>query len=180
MERKAHDATGQTSSTSDVGKSTTLARHVGASLRAHGMQLATAESCTGGLIGELLTDVPGSSEYYLGGVIAYSNEIKKMLLDVSAETLASEGAVSAATAVEMAEGVRRRFGADVSVSVTGIAGPTGGGPSKPVGLVYIAVSTASGTEASRHQFSGSRSDVRAGAAAVALRSVLSRVDGGVS
>lgn len=107
------------------------------------LTLATAESCTGGLIGHRLTEVPGSSEYFLGGIIAYSNEIKVRVLGVKPETLNRHGAVSAETAGEMVRGVRRVLGADVAVSVTGIAGPGGGTADKPIGLTYIAVAAAS-------------------------------------
>jgi PncC family amidohydrolase len=106
------------------------------------LTLATAESCTGGLIGHRLTEVPGSSEYFLGGIIAYSNVIKERLLGVKPETLERHGAVSAETAGEMARGARRVLGADVAVSVTGIAGPGGGTIDKPNGLTYIALATA--------------------------------------
>ena len=102
-----------------------------------GLTVATAESCTGGLIGYSLTEIPGSSEYYLGGVIGYSNAAKIEQLGVPAKTIDQHGAVSAQTAVAMAEGARRRFGADYGISVTGVAGPGGGSPEKPVGLVYI-------------------------------------------
>jgi nicotinamide-nucleotide amidase len=103
------------------------------------MTLATAESCTGGLIGHLVTNVSGSSDYYLGGVIAYANQVKCEQLGVSAETLSNAGAVSRETAIQMARGVRRLLRSDYSLSVTGIAGPTGGTPDKPVGLTYIAL-----------------------------------------
>jgi PncC family amidohydrolase len=105
----------------------------------HRLTLATAESCTGGLIGHRLTNVPGSSEYFLGGIIAYANVIKERVLSVSRQTLDTHGAVSAETAVEMARGARRMLGVDIAISVTGIAGPGGGTPEKPVGLVYIAL-----------------------------------------
>ncbi len=104
------------------------------------MTLATAESCTGGLIGHRLTNVPGSSEYFLGGVVAYSYDAKEHLLGVQHNTLYDHGAVSPETAIEMARGVRRALGADIGLSVTGIAGPGGGLPGKPVGLVYICLS----------------------------------------
>ncbi len=113
--------------------------HIGPLLRRRGQTIATAESCTGGLIGSLLTDVSGSSDYYLGGVIAYANEVKQQLLGVDAATLAAVGAVSEQVALAMARGVRHLLGADYGLSTTGIAGPTGGTPDKPVGLVYIAL-----------------------------------------
>jgi PncC family amidohydrolase len=104
------------------------------------LKLATAESCTGGLVGHRLTNVPGSSGYLEGGVIAYSYEAKERLLGVHHDTLYEHGAVSAETALEMARGVRKALGADIGIAVTGIAGPGGGLPGKPVGLVYIALS----------------------------------------
>jgi PncC family amidohydrolase len=116
-----------------------LEEEVGELLRAKRLTLATAESCTGGLLGHLITNVPGSSAYFLGGVVAYSNEAKERLLGVRHETLMEEGAVSAAVALEMARGARALFGADLALSTTGIAGPGGGTPQKPVGLVYIAL-----------------------------------------
>jgi PncC family amidohydrolase len=116
---------------------------VGALLTEQGLTLTTAESCTGGLLAHRITNVPGSSAYYLGGFIAYANEAKEALLGVDHETLLAFGAVSEETAREMARGARQRLGAEVAVSVTGIAGPTGGTPEKPVGLVYIALSARS-------------------------------------
>ena len=112
---------------------------IGQLLRQHHLTLAAAESCTGGLIGHRLTDVPGSSDYFLGGIIAYSNDIKERLLGVKLETLQTRGAVSAETAIEMARGARRALGTDLAVSVTGIAGPGGGTADKPIGLTYVAV-----------------------------------------
>src|SRR5262249_38412939 len=103
--------------------------------RAQGLTLATAESCTGGLVAGRLTAIPGSSDVVLGGIVSYANEVKRDVLGVSAETLAVHGAVSAETAVEMVQGARRALGADVAVSITGVAGPDGGTPEKPVGLV---------------------------------------------
>ena len=114
--------------------------------RERGLTLATAESCTGGLVAARLTSVPGSSDVFLGGVVAYANEVKEAELDVPAEVLAEHGAVSAETAAAMARGARERLGADVAVAVTGIAGPGGGTPEKPVGLVYL---HAAGPAASR-------------------------------
>ena len=118
----------------------TLEVVVGRLLAQRGLTVGTAESCTGGLIGHRLTDVPGSSEYFLGGIIAYSNEIKERVLGVNHATLETHGAVSAETALEMAYGARRVLGVDIAVSVTGIAGPGGGSADKPVGLVYICLS----------------------------------------
>ena len=123
---------------------------VGALLRQRGLTLATAESCTGGLLGHRLTNVTGSSDYYLGGVIAYANTAKVALLRVDAELLAREGAVSAAVALQMASGVRRRLRADIGVATTGIAGPSGGSPEKPVGLVYIALAAPGGERCEQH------------------------------
>ena len=117
----------------------TLEVVVGQLLSQHQLTLATAESCTGGLIGHRLTNVPGSSEYFLGGIIAYANEIKEHVLGVSQQTLEIHGAVSAETALEMARGARHVLGVDLAVSVTGIAGPGGGTDEKPVGLTYVAL-----------------------------------------
>jgi len=114
---------------------------VGRMLAERKLTLATAESCTGGLLGHRITDVPGSSDYYQGGIIAYSYDAKERLLSVHHDTLYEHGAVSAETALEMARGARKALGTDVGVSVTGIAGPGGGMPGKPVGLVYIALSS---------------------------------------
>jgi len=113
---------------------------VGRMLAERKLKLATAESCTGGLVGHRLTNVPGSSGYLEGGVIAYSYEAKERLLGVHHDTLYEHGAVSAETALEMARGARKALGADIGIAVTGIAGPGGGLPGKPVGLVYIALS----------------------------------------
>ena len=118
---------------------TTLAAVVGQRLLAAGATLAVAESCTGGLIGELLTAVPGSSRYFLGGVISYANELKRDLLGVRADTLQTHGAVSEPTVIEMADGVRRVTGATWGIAVSGVAGPGGGTPDKPVGTVFIAI-----------------------------------------
>ncbi len=119
----------------------TLAGVVGAALRAARQTLATAESCTGGMIGAALTDVPGSSEYYLGGVVSYANEAKRELLGVEQNLLDAHGAVSEPVARAMAEGAKRRFASDYAIAVTGIAGPGGGSAEKPVGLVFIGLAT---------------------------------------
>jgi PncC family amidohydrolase len=112
--------------------------------------LATAESCTGGLIGHLITDVPGSSSFYLGGVVTYANEAKQRLLGVSDEDILTYGAVSAPVARTMAQGVVASLGAQVGVSVTGIAGPTGGTESKPVGTVFLGLASPLGTAIEHH------------------------------
>jgi nicotinamide-nucleotide amidase len=129
---------------------------VGALLREKGLTLGVAESCTGGLIGHRITDVPGSSQYFLLGVVAYSNTMKQRLLSVKPGTLAACGAVSEEVVREMAEGVRAAGGTDVGLATSGIAGPGGGTPEKPVGTVCIAVATSRGVRSSTH-FLGSRS-----------------------
>jgi len=118
---------------------TDAARHLGDVLRARGGRLATAESATGGLIGHILTQTAGSSDYYAGGVVAYANDVKRSMLDVPDELLAAHGAVSAEVACAMASGAMERLASDVAMAVTGIAGPDGGSREKPVGLTYIAV-----------------------------------------
>lgn len=149
-----------------------LATRVGGVLRERGMTLAVAESCTGGLIAKLLTDVPGSSEYFLGGVVSYGNEAKQELLGVSEKTLKDNGAVSAPTALEMARGALARFGSDIAVSVTGIAGPDGGTPGKPVGTVFFAVASRDRDEVTKErEYNGDRAAVRQAASLFALELV---------
>ena len=111
---------------------------LGRELRARGLTIACAESCTGGLLTSTLTDIPGSSSYVMGSVVSYSNDVKSRILHVSEETLLLHGAVSEETAREMAEGVRQLMQTDIGVGITGIAGPDGGSAEKPVGLIYIA------------------------------------------
>jgi nicotinamide-nucleotide amidase len=135
---------------------------------ARGLRLATAESCTGGMVAARLTDVPGSSASFVGGVVAYADEVKRGELDVSGEVLAEHGAVSAEVAGAMAEGARRRLGADVAVSVTGIAGPGGGTPEKPVGLVYLHAAGPDGSLARVLDLPGEREQVRIRATVTAL------------
>lgn len=138
--------------------------------RALKLKLAVAESCTGGMLGERLTNIPGSSDVFLGGVIAYHNDVKTELLGVRAEDLERYGAVSEEVALQMAAGVRERIGADVGVSVTGIAGPGGGTPEKPVGLVWIAIHS-SDAKARRFHLVGDRAEIRQRAAQAALEMV---------
>ncbi len=142
------------------------------------MKLATAESCTGGLIGDRITDIPGSSDYYLGGAIAYAYEAKERLLGVRHETLTEHGAVSRETVLEMAGGARRVLGADVSIAVSGIAGPGGGMPKKPVGLVWVGLSAAEGEWAWRYQFTGDRLKVKGAAAQAALERLEAYLENG--
>ena len=129
---------------------------VGTLLAAQGLTLVTAESCTGGLLAHRITNVPGSSAYFLGGVVSYADRVKEDCLGVRHQTLLSHGAVSEETAREMARAARQRVGADVALSVTGIAGPGGGTPDKPVGLVYIALSAADAELCERHVWHGDR------------------------
>ncbi len=137
-----------------------------------GLRIGVAESCTGGLIGHLLTNVPGSSRCFIGGVAAYHGSAKTVLLGVPRETLQTHGGVSAETAMAMAEGVRERLGADIGIGVTGIAGPTGGGGEKPVGLVYMALAAGDGrTLARREVFPEGREQYKVQTARAALELV---------
>jgi PncC family amidohydrolase len=145
------------------------ARELGELLRRKGLTVSVAESCTGGLVGSLITDQPGSSAYFLGGVIAYSNEVKRNQLGVPSALLKQVGAVSAEVATAMAEGVRSRFNSDLAVSVTCIAGPDADGTEKPVGLTYVAVASAAGTASHEYRFDGDRWANRRQAAEQALR-----------
>ncbi len=133
------------------------------------LTLGVAESCTGGLIGHLLTNVPGSSRCFIGGVAAYHGRAKTALLGVPPETLRTHGGVSAETALAMAEGVRERLDADIGIGVTGIAGPTGGSESRPVGLVYLALAARDGKTIGRREvWSGDRESNKAQSARAAL------------
>jgi len=133
-----------------------------------GRTVAVAESCTGGLIGHRLTQVPGSSAAFLGGVIAYHNAVKERVLGVPGELLEREGAVSEATALAMAEGARRLLGADVALAVTGIAGPSGGTDDKPVGLTYVALAGPGSSTCERHLWRGERQANKESSAEAAL------------
>lgn len=148
---------------------------LGEKLKTKRYTVATAESCTGGLIAHRITNVPGSSEYFSGGVVTYSNTAKMRLLGVRLESLETVGAVSEEVAREMASGARRLFGADVAVGVTGIAGPGGGTEGKPVGLVYVSVASARGAVVERNEFSGERTDVKSQTADRALQLLLEQL-----
>ncbi|MFQ5925732.1 MAG: CinA family protein [Dehalococcoidia bacterium] len=137
-------------------------------LKERGLSIAIAESSTGGLISHLLTNVPGSSAYYIGAVVAYDNEAKVKILGVNRRTLEEHKSVSYETAEEMAQGVRKLMAADIGLSDTGIAGPTGGTPGKPVGLFYIGISSPLGTRAVEHVFGGDRLENKRSAAEAAL------------
>ena len=141
---------------------------VGQMLAERKLKLATAESCTGGLVGHRLTNVPGSSGYFQGGIIAYSYEAKERLLGVHHDTLYEHGAVSAETALEMARGARKALGTDIGIAVTGIAGPGGGLPGKPVGLVYIALSARTYERVERFVWNSDRESNKMQSAEVAL------------
>ncbi len=153
-----------------------VVKSVMAQLLARGWRLATAESCTGGLIAHWLTAVPGCSSVYAGGVVAYANEAKTALLGVPAALIARHGAVSAPVAEAMAAGALERLGADVAVSTTGVAGPSGGTADKPVGLVYIGLAMRQGVCRSLScHFDGPRQDVQIAAGQAALEMILSEV-----
>ncbi len=144
------------------------ASEVGTLLRAKGLKLATAESCTGGLLADRITDIPGSSDYFLGGIVAYAYEAKVALLNVSWGTLRAYGAVSRETVLEMARGARLALSADIAVSVSGIAGPGGGLPNKPVGTTWLGLSAGDLERAYLHQFNGDRRENKALAVEAAL------------
>lgn len=134
-----------------------------------GLRIATAESCTGGLLAKIITDLPGASTHYAGGVVAYANDVKVKHLGVDAGSLEAHGAVSREVALQMAVGARRRFAADVAMAVTGIAGPDGGAPGKPVGTVWFAVALQGGTAHARvKRFAGDRRAVRNASVAAVL------------
>ena len=157
---------------------TTLAALVGARLRAKTMMLATAESCTGGWVAQALTAIGGSSEWFERGFVTYSDASKKEMLGVSAHTLAAHGAVSEQTACEMAAGALQRSRAQVAVAITGIAGPTGGSPQKPVGTVCFAWAAENrAVSAVTRRFDGDRESVRRQSVIAALQGVLELLEG---
>jgi nicotinamide-nucleotide amidase len=137
-------------------------------LTVHQATIATAESCTGGLLAERLTRISGSSAYFLGGVVSYSNALKSAWVDVPAEIIESRGAVSSEVAVALADGIRRRTGATLGVGITGVAGPTGGTPEKPVGTVHVAIADAGGSKERGVRYPGERDRIRWQASQTAL------------
>jgi PncC family amidohydrolase len=152
-----------------------MARRIQSEMIERGLTLTTAESCTGGLVGHILTEVSGSSGYYVGGLISYSNELKEHELGVDAATLERHGAVSAQTCVAMAEGARSRYGASLAVAITGIAGPDGGTGQKPVGLTYVGVADAAGHDVRRYVWSGDRHSNKLESAQATLELLLERL-----
>jgi len=156
-----------------------LESRVGELLRERGLKLAVAESCTGGLVGDRITNLSGSSEYFWGGIISYANEAKAELLHVSWDTLNTYGAVSRETVLEMARGVRTALGTDIAVSVSGIAGPSGGTAEKPVGTTWIGLAANDGEWARKFQFAGDRLGNKASAADEALQMLLDYLEGDV-
>lgn len=152
-----------------------LVEQIAQALRTRGQMMVTAESCTGGLIASACTDLAGSSDWFERGLVSYSNRAKTELLGVPAELIARHGAVSGPVALAMAEGARRRSNVAWAVAVTGVAGPTGGSPDKPVGTVWFAWSTPSGSDAEHRLFPGDRAAVRAATVRHALDGLLQRL-----
>jgi len=149
-----------------------LATHLQAACVARGLTVATAESCTGGLVAHLLTEVPGASAYVRGGIVAYADEVKREQLGVPAAVLEAHGAVSPQVAVAMAEGIRERLGTDLGVGVTGVAGPDGGSDAKPVGLVYVAVAGRGPATVRRFRWPGDRAANKRDSARAAIEMLL--------
>jgi len=137
-----------------------LARRTGKTLIRKRLSLSVCESCTGGMLGSILTSIPGSSQYFLGGIIAYSDKTKKDIVGVRSVTLKNHGAVSVDVAKEMAQGVQKLLGSDIGLGITGIAGPSGGTKKKPVGLVYVSLSHKEHILVKRFLFRGKREQIR--------------------
>lgn len=153
-----------------------LLNKVFALLQKHKLTVATAESCTGGLIAHTITNISGSSEYFDRGIISYSNKSKMELLDVAEDLLIKHGAVSPEVAEEMVNNIRAKSKVDIGIATTGIAGPTGGTKNKPVGLIYIAVSTKEGTKVERFLFSGDRIQNKEDACNAALKMLIDVIE----
>lgn len=173
--RAGPEALDREAATATLDEIVGLAWQVADALGRRALTLATAESCTGGLVGHVLTEVPGSSAWYVGGAVVYSDALKHGLAGVPLDLLARHGAVSAEVAESLATGIRARLGTHLGVAVTGIAGPTGGTPTKPVGLVYVAVADAAGVAVERHLWDGDRSANKLASAAAVLRQLLRRI-----
>lgn len=146
----------------------TMEEIIGNLLRKKQLLISVAESCTGGLIADWITNVPGSSEYFIGGAVVYSNKLKNQICGVSNETLRKYGAVSKETVLEMAKGIKEKFVTDIGISVSGIAGPSGQTPRKPIGLVYIGIATKKGQSYEEHHFTGNRRMIKEKSAMAAL------------
>jgi PncC family amidohydrolase len=157
--------------------STSIEYRIHSLLTERRLTLAAAESCTGGLVASRITDVPGSSAYFMGGIIAYSYEAKAALLNVSWDTLNGKGAVSRETVLEMAHGARKALGVDIAVSVSGIAGPGGGTPDKPVGTTWIGLATSGGDEARLFIWTGDRIQNKQLSSEAALQIILDYLEG---
>lgn len=155
-----------------------LATRLQAAALAAGRTVALAESCTGGMVAAALTAVPGSSGYFVGGIVSYADEAKRDLLGVDPAILDAHGAVSAQVAMAMAVGARARFAADVAASVTGIAGPDGGSDAKPVGLTYVGVADGAGVDVRRVVWSGDRAANRRDSAVLVLEMLRGRIEAG--
>lgn len=153
----------------------TQLQHLVRHLSARRQTLATAESCTGGLIAHTLTNIPGVSAWFKGGVVAYANTVKSDILGVAPELILQNGAVSAPVAEAMAQGARLRFDTTFAIATTGIAGPSGGTPAKPVGLVFIAVASAKETTASKFLFTGTRAQIKRQTLATAIELLNARL-----
>lgn len=154
-----------------------LATRIGELLLERGFKLALAESCTGGLVGDRITNIPGSSEYFQGGIVAYAYQVKADLLGVSWESLDSHGAVSREVVVEMAMGARKFLKADVAASISGIAGPGGGTPAKPVGTVWLALVAPDGSWTREFHFPGDRMQIKAASADAAMQFIVDYLEG---
>lgn len=163
--------------TLEVSVVDSLENQIGRLLRERKLKLSLAESCTGGLIGHRITEVSRSSEYFWGSIVSYAYEAKVALLGVSWETLNTRGAVSRETVLEMARGTRKALNTDIGVSVSGIAGPGGGTPEKPVGTTWIGLVAADGEWAKLNHFSGERSQIKQAAADAALQLLLDYLEG---
>ena len=150
---------------------------IGNIMKERGLKLVAAESCTGGLIGSRITDVSGSSEYFLGSIVAYAYEAKVALLNVAWDTLNTHGAVSRETVLEMARGALKQLDADISISVSGIAGPGGGMPQKPVGTTWIGLISSDREWAKEFHFSGNREENKSASATAALQMLLDYLQG---